>query len=72
MRLIEIAAVALAGSASAFKITEHDKLAALGLKNLKNDVEKNGYPSPGQCTLENVAVRKEWYVSYSSHSNTLI
>ncbi|KNG48656.1 Di-copper centre-containing protein [Stemphylium lycopersici] len=60
MRLIEIAAVALAGSASAFKITEHDKLAALGLENLKNDVEKNGYPSPGQCTLENVAVRKEW------------
>ncbi|RAR08504.1 Di-copper centre-containing protein [Stemphylium lycopersici] len=60
MRLIEIAAVALAGSASALKITEHDKLAALGLENLRNDVEKNGYPSPGQCTLENVAVRKEW------------
>jgi tyrosinase len=71
MRFFEIAVVVLAGSASAFKVTEYDKLAALGQENLKNDVEKNGYPSPGQCTLENVAVRKEWYVFCPSLSSAL-
>jgi hypothetical protein len=37
-------------------------LAALGLANVGIDVAKNGYPNPGQCTLKNVAVRREWYV----------
>jgi len=50
------------GGAGAFKVTEHDELAALGLANVGIDVAKNGYPNPGQCTLKNVKVRREWYV----------
>jgi len=62
MRLFDFAALALVSGAGAFKVTEHDKLAALGLTNVGIDVAKNGYPNPGQCTLKNVAVRREWYV----------
>jgi tyrosinase len=62
MRFSKTAVVALIGVVSAVKSTGHDKLAALGLINVGRDVAKNGYPSPGTCTLENVAVRKEWYV----------
>ena len=60
MRVFDIVALALVSGADAFKITEHDKLAALGLANVGIDVAKNGYPNPGQCTLKNVAVRREW------------
>jgi hypothetical protein len=62
MRVFDIVALALVSGADAFKITEHDKLAALGIANVGIDVAKNGYPNPGQCTLKNVAVRREWYV----------
>jgi tyrosinase len=64
MRFSNTAVVALIGAVDAIKLTEHDKLAALGLINVGKDVAKNGYPSPGTCTLENVKVRKEWYVSF--------
>ncbi|KAI4660374.1 uncharacterized protein J4E78_005077 [Alternaria triticimaculans] len=60
MRLLDFAALALVSGTGAFKVTEHDKLAALGLANVGIDVAKNGYPNPGQCTLKNVAVRREW------------
>jgi hypothetical protein len=63
MRFSKTAVVALIGAVGAVKLTEHDKLAALGLINVERDVAKNGYPSPGTCTPKNVAVRKEWYVS---------
>ena len=66
MRFLTIAATALVGSVSAQKITEHDKLAALGLANVAYDVAKNGYPSPGKCTLENAVVRREWF-AFSKH-----
>jgi len=62
MRFLTIKATALAGSVSALKVLEHDKLATLGLQNVAKDVAKNGYPSPGTCTLENAARRREWYV----------
>jgi tyrosinase len=61
MRFFDITALALISGAGAFKITEHDKLAALGLANVGIDVAQNGYPNPGQCTLKNVRVRREWY-----------
>jgi tyrosinase len=62
MRFFDIAALALVSGTGASKITEHDKLAALGLANVRIDVAKNGYPNPDQCTLKNVRVRREWYV----------
>jgi tyrosinase len=69
MRLLAVAAAALVGSVSAIKVTEHDKLAALGLENVAKDVAKYGYPRPGTCKLENAAVRKEWYVCSPSHGS---
>ena len=63
MRLFEIAVVAFASGVSAVKQTEHDKLAARGLEKLRADIARNGYPNPEKCTMENVAVRKEWCVS---------
>jgi tyrosinase len=57
---LPVAAAALVGSVSAIKVTEHDKLANLGLENVAKDVAKYGYPRPRTCTLKNAAVRKEW------------
>jgi hypothetical protein len=57
MRFLEIAAAAfLSGVGAISNLTEHDKLAAIGLANLKQSV----LPNPEQCTLENAAVRREW------------
>ena len=42
------------------KYMENDKLADMGMANLKAFIADNGYPSAGNCTLENAAVRKEW------------
>lgn len=50
----------LASSAIAVKFMEVDSLAAQGMFNLGLNIAKNGYPSPKTCTLENVAVRREW------------
>ncbi|KAA8625557.1 tyrosinase central domain protein [Pyrenophora tritici-repentis] len=58
MRLGNITAAILV--TGVYSVTEHDKLAAIGLENLKIDVTKNGHPSSSHCTLENVAVRREW------------
>lgn len=61
MRFFSIAAAALIGSANAaFKFGEQEALAANAAFNIGLDAALNGYPSPGTCTLENVAVRREW------------
>jgi tyrosinase len=49
-------------SAGAIKFQENDALAAKGMTNLAAHVAKNGYPAPEKCTLQNVAVRREWLV----------
>ncbi|EOA82019.1 uncharacterized protein SETTUDRAFT_97043 [Exserohilum turcica Et28A] len=69
MRLLEIAVVALTNGVSAVKQTEHDKLAARGLANLKADIAENGYPNPGKCTMENAAIRKESQLSKPERRN---
>jgi hypothetical protein len=40
---------------------ETDILAAKALFNLATYTAQHGYPS-GSCTLQNVAIRREWYV----------
>lgn len=45
-------------------LLEVDKLAAEGLLNLQNHVVINGYFS-GSCKLEDVTVRRDWYVLLS-------
>jgi tyrosinase len=65
MHLPGTAAIALLGMVAAFKVTEHDKLAAKGLANVVDDVVTHGYPKPGTCTLETAHVRKEWCVFYT-------
>ena len=63
MRFSSIAAAALIGGASAtFKFGEQEALAAAGVFNVGLNAATNGYPSPDTCTLENVRVRREWYV----------
>jgi tyrosinase len=63
MFLLKIVALSLINSVGAtFKFTEHDGLAALGLFNLGLEFAQNGLSSSSICTLENVAVRREWYV----------
>lgn len=66
MKFSSIAIVALVGSVGAAPLDtragyQTDALAAQGAANLAAYVAKNGYPSK-QCTLKNVAVRKEWYL----------
>ncbi|KAF4312431.1 putative tyrosinase central domain protein [Botryosphaeria dothidea] len=46
-------------AASTFSLLKSDKLAAQGLANLGSYVKANGY-FDDSCTLENVAVRREW------------
>lgn len=67
MRFSTIAAATLLGSVSAtHKLEESDKLAAKGLENLQLYTAQHGLPSPDTCTLENVAVRREWYVWFEN------
>lgn len=65
MRLCSVAAAALISGATAAPLEtrtflEIDGLAATGVLNLGFSVALHGYPSKSSCTLENVAVRKEW------------
>jgi tyrosinase len=41
---------------------ETDALAVQGVFNLGLYIAKNGYPNEDQCTLEDVALRREWYL----------
>jgi hypothetical protein len=66
MKFPSVAIVALVGSVGAAPLDtrngyQTDALAAQGAANLAAYVDKNGYPNK-QCTLKNVAVRKEWYI----------
>jgi tyrosinase len=64
MRFSSITAAALIGGVSAtFKFGEQEALAAAGVFNIGLNAALHGYPSPETCTLKNVAVRREWYVS---------
>jgi tyrosinase len=66
MKFSIIFTTVLVASASAVpnvKQMEVDKLADKGMAKLKAYIDKNGYPNPEKCTLENAAVRKEWLVS---------
>jgi tyrosinase len=61
MRFSTIAVTSLLGGVSAaHKLGEADKLAAKGMHNLQLYAAEHGLPSPDTCTLENVAVRREW------------
>ncbi|KAH7092283.1 hypothetical protein FB567DRAFT_576707 [Paraphoma chrysanthemicola] len=61
MKIAHFLVAAIAGIASAKdRPQEVNILAAQGLLKLQEFVSKNGYPSPKTCTLNNVAVRREW------------
>jgi tyrosinase len=63
MKLSNVLVAALASVASAKdKPQEVDALAAQGLHKLEAYYSKNALPSPRTCTLDNVAVRREWWV----------
>lgn len=63
MKLSNLLVAALASLVSAKeKPQEVNILAAQGLQKLQVYLSKNGYPSPKTCTLDNVAVRREWSV----------
>jgi len=71
MRVSRFAAAALAGGVSAAPLEkrsslflETDALVAQGVFNLGLYTAINGYPSPKTCKLDNVAVRREWYVYF--------
>jgi tyrosinase len=64
MKLSNLLAVTLATTASAkSKPQEVDSLAAQGLHKLEAYYSKNALPTPKKCTLDNVAVRREWLVN---------
>jgi len=67
MRSTAIIIPALLGGTSAFEI---DKLAAEGFAKLTLHVAHEGYPNAEFCTLDNVAVRREWY-GFRHHASSL-
>lgn len=65
MKISGVAAVALISGIGAVPLEkrtflETDALAAQGVLNLGFYVALNGYPDAKKCTLQNVAVRREW------------
>lgn len=68
MELTASSVAALLGSTSA-GILESDRLATEGLVKLVTYVAENGYSNAEQCTLENVAVRRECYAGIYPKSN---
>ncbi|KAF2026205.1 Di-copper centre-containing protein [Setomelanomma holmii] len=60
MKLQVLLSLSIIGGTSAAKFLEVDSLAAQGMVNLGLHVAQNGYPSPKTCTLNNVAIRREW------------
>lgn len=58
---VTLASVVFGGVDAIFM--ETDVLAAAGLAKLGLHVATNGYPNAKNCTLENVSVRREWYVA---------
>ncbi|KAI4649041.1 uncharacterized protein J4E78_008559 [Alternaria triticimaculans] len=63
MKLPNVLVAALASTISAKnkdKPNEVDDLAAEGLHRMQAYYSENPLPSPGECTLDNVAVRRDW------------
>jgi tyrosinase len=65
MKISGFAVAALVSSVSAAPLQERtfletDALAAEGVLRLGFYIAKNGYPNAKKCTLDNVAVRREW------------
>jgi len=63
MKLSTALLVAVASTASAKnnnKPNEVDALAAESLHRMQIYYSENPLPSPGTCTLDNVAVRRDW------------
>jgi tyrosinase len=59
MKLLAVILSVLLGSSCATTL-ESDALAVKGRTKLALHIAGHGYPNPEQCTLKNVAVRKEW------------
>jgi tyrosinase len=71
MKLFNVMIVVLAGIVGTDKKPEEvNALAAQGLHNLKAYYSKNSLPSPKKCTLNNVAVLREWLVN--AHRSNLL
>jgi len=63
MKLSNILSMALAsttGAKSIGKPNEVDSLAAESLHRMQAYYYENPLPTPGTCTLDNVAVRRDW------------
>ena len=63
MKLSHVLLAALASTVSASnkdKPNEVDALAAESLHRMQAYYSENPLPSPGTCTLDNVAVRRDW------------
>lgn len=68
MKISTLTATALVAGASASPVArlesrtllESDVLVAEGVFKLGLEVALNGYPDPEKCTLDNVAIRREW------------
>ncbi|KAI4682793.1 uncharacterized protein J4E84_007258 [Alternaria hordeiaustralica] len=63
MKLSNVLSMALAsttGAKSIGKPNEVDSLAAESLHRMQTYYSENPLPSPGTCTLDNVAVRRDW------------
>ncbi|KAJ8117333.1 hypothetical protein OPT61_g1455 [Boeremia exigua] len=65
MKILAFAFVGVLAYTEAFFL-ESDVLAAAGLGKLSLYVAENGYPNAEQCTLENVAIRREWSTLHRS------
>ena len=59
MKISHIVRIVLVSSTNA-KLMGNDYLAAQGMMNLGIRLAQNGLPSPGNCTLDKVSVRREW------------
>jgi len=61
MKVSTLATAILFGGVGA-SIVENDALAVEALAKLTSNVAQNSYPDAEKCTLDNVAVRREWQV----------
>jgi len=61
MKVSTLATAILYGGVGA-SLVENDALAVEALAKLTSNVAQNGYPDAEKCTLDNVAVRREWQV----------
>jgi tRNA U34 5-carboxymethylaminomethyl modifying GTPase MnmE/TrmE len=60
--MLKVIAIALCGVVTAIT-TQIDLLTAQALTNLEAHLAINGQPNVEKCTLENAAVRREWFVA---------